>query len=178
MRIVKPPARHREAKPWRSRFERRKKAVNKIKTILGYIWGFLAILIVLATFMGNEYFSRKLANTTGVTISPWYSGGEIVNTIDHSSYKTLVHRPVFDGLIWEKKDGFVQINWEPFSGLPPLIEEKIDYNGDRREDFLVKLDTATGKASLVAYSPDVVSVENTYKLTKGWAVRVLLNKKP
>jgi hypothetical protein len=81
-------------------------------------------------------------------------------------------------LIWERKNGFIQINWEPFSGLPQVVEEKIDYNGDRQEDFLVKLDTATGNASLVAYSPDVISIENTYKLTKGWAVRVLLKKKP
>ncbi len=150
--------------------------MNKIKTIFGYTWGFLALFVVLATFMGSAYFSRTLANATGVTVSPWYSGGEIVMTVDHGSYKTLVHRPVFDGLIWERKNGFIQINWEPFSGLPPVVEEKIDYNGDRQEDFLVKLDTATGSASIVAYSPDVVSVEKSYRLTKGWAVRVLLKK--
>lgn len=146
--------------------------------IPGYTWGILAILIVLATFMGNKYFSRTLANISGVTVSPWYSGGEIVITADHGSYKTFVRRPVFDGLIWERKSGFIQINWEPFSGLPSVVEEKIDYNGDGQEDFLVTLDTATGNASLVAYSPDVVSVEKSYRLTKGWAVRILLKKKP
>ena len=50
--------------------------MKTLKGILGYIWAFLAIFIVLATFVGHDYFSGKLASATGITISPWYSGGE------------------------------------------------------------------------------------------------------
>ncbi|MBU1205562.1 MAG: hypothetical protein KKH04_01325 [Proteobacteria bacterium] len=151
--------------------------MNKLKGLLGYIWAFPALFIVLATYVGNSYFSEKLASATGIIVSPWYSGGEIVRTIDHGAYKTYIHRPIFDGLIGEREKGFIQLNWEPFAGLPPVIQERIDYNGDNREDFLVTLNTKTGDASLTAYHTSVLSIEQSYRLKRGWAVRVLLQKR-
>jgi hypothetical protein len=151
--------------------------MSKIKGILGYIWAFSALFLVLATFVGYNYFSKKLASATGITVSPWYTGGEIVRTIDHGTYKTYIHRPVFDALIGERKEGFIQLNWEPFAGLPPVIRETIDYNGDNREDFLVTLDTKTGDTALADCNTTVVSIAKSYRLKKGWAVRVLLQKR-
>ncbi|MCG6536654.1 MAG: hypothetical protein L7F78_18595 [Syntrophales bacterium LBB04] len=151
--------------------------MGKIKSILGYSWAFLAFVIVPVTFLGNAYFSQKLASATGVTVSPLYSGGEIVRIIDHGAYRTSIHRPVFDALIGETKTGFVQINWEPSAGLPAVIREGLDYNGDNREDFIITLDTATGEATLAADDPAVLSLGKTYKLRKGWAVRVLLKNR-
>ena len=150
--------------------------MKTIKGILGYIWAFLAVFIVLATFMGSDYFSGKLASATGITVSPWFSGGEIVKTVDHGTYKTYIHRPVFYALIGEKKEGFIQLKWEPYTGLPPVIQEKIDYNGDNRADFLITLNTHTGDTTITAQSPTVLSVEGSYKLKKGWAVRVMIKK--
>ena len=150
--------------------------MKTIKGILGYMWAFLAVFIVLATFFGSDYFSGKLASATGITISPWYSGGEIVRTIDHGAYKTYIHRPVFDALIGEKKEGFIQLKWEPHAGLPLKIQEKIDYDDDRKEDFLITLNTKTGDTTITTQSPTVLSVEGSYKLKKGWAVRILLKK--
>jgi len=150
--------------------------MKTLKSTVGYAGAIAAFFIVLATFFGSDYFSRKLASVSGVVISPRMTGGEIVKTIDHGAYKTSIHRPVFDALIGESKAGFVQIRWEPFGGLPPLIEEKIDYSGQQKEDFLITLDTKTGKASLMPYSHSVVSIEEVYKLKDGWAVRVHLKK--
>ena len=150
--------------------------MKTLKGILGYIWAFLTVFIVLATFVGNDYFSGKLASATGITISPWFSGGEIVRTIDHGAYTTYIHRPVFDALIGERREGFIQLNWEPHAGLPLKIQEKIDYDNDRKEDFIITLNTQTGDATLTAQSPTVLSVERSYKLKKGWAVRVILKK--
>ncbi len=48
--------------------------MKKLYSTLGYAWAVLTIFIVLATFMGNDYISKKFANATGVTVSPWYSG--------------------------------------------------------------------------------------------------------
>ncbi len=146
------------------------------KSTLGYAGAILAFVIVLATFLGKDYFGRTLASASGVVISPRMTGGEIVKTIDHGVYKTSIHRAVFDALIGESKTGFVQIKWEPSGGLPPLIEEKIGYSGGQKEDFLITLDTKTGKASLTPYSHSVVSIEEVYKLKNGWAVRVHLKK--
>jgi hypothetical protein len=151
--------------------------MSKIKEILGYIWAFPALFLVIAAFVGNNYFSEKLASATGITISPWFTGGDIVSTIDHGTYKTYIHRPVFDALFGERKEGFIQLNWEPFAGLPSVIRETIDYNGDNREDFLITLDTKTGDTALAAYNTSVLSNAKSYRLKKGWAVRVLLQKK-
>lgn len=152
------------------------KSMDRVKSILGYTAAVLALFVVLATFMGNRYFSHKLVSATGIKVSPWYTGGEIVKVVEHDTYRTFIHRPVFDGLISERQEGFIQINWESRTGLPPVIRENVDYDGDNRADFIVTLNTATGDTSITGYNPAVVSVKHTYKLDKGWAVRILLRK--
>ena len=147
-----------------------------LKGILGYTWAFLTIFIVLATFVGRDYFSAKLASATGITVSPWFSGGEVVQTVAHGRYKTYIHRPVFDALIGETRKGFIQLKWEPYAGLPPVVQETIDYNGDNKADFSIILNTQTGDATLTAHSPTVLSIEGSYRLKKGWAVRVMLKR--
>ena len=150
--------------------------MKTLKGILGYIWAVLAVFIVLATFMGIDYFSKQLASATGITVSPWFSGGEIMRTADHGAYTTYLHRPVFDALIGEKRKGFMQLKWEPYEGLPPVVKEQIDYNGDKRDDFSITLNTHSGDATLTAHSPTVLSIEGPYRLKKGWAMRVILKK--
>jgi hypothetical protein len=151
--------------------------MSKLKGFLGHIWALLAFFIALVTFVGFDTLPRVLVAATGITVSPRFTGGEIVRTVDHGVYKTYIHRPVFDGLIGERQEGFVQLNWEPFAGLPPVIQEKIDYDGDHREDFLVTLDTRTGDASLTAFDTSARSIDRSYRVKKGWAVRVLLQKR-
>jgi hypothetical protein len=97
-----------------------------------------------------------------------------LKTVDHGSYKTTLHRPVFDALIGQAREGFIQVNWEPASGLPPIIREGFDYNQDGKDDFAVTLNTATGETMLTKSSPDVLDVGKSYRLKNGWAVRVLL----
>jgi hypothetical protein len=150
--------------------------MKTLRSIAGYSWAFLALFITLATFMGSPYFSRKLASASGVTISPWFSGGEVAAIRDHGSYTTKIRRPVFDGLISERKSGFVQIDWESEGALPAEIEERIDHNSDKAHDFTIRLNTSTGKVQLTAYDSSVKSVERVYRIKKGWAVRVLLRK--
>jgi hypothetical protein len=152
--------------------------MKKIKSLLGYIWAAAAIIIALATFLGQSYFSRTLASATGVTVNPWYSGGEVIKTIDHGNYQTAMHRPVFDYLIGETKEGFIQINWEPAAALPQIISEGFDYNNDGKEDFVVALNTTTGEATLTKSNPAILGIGKSYRLRDGWAVRVLLKRQP
>ena len=152
--------------------------MKKLKSFLGYTWAVAAIIIALATFFGYDYFSRTLAVGTGVTITPLYSGGEIVKTVDHGNYKTSIHRPVFDALIGQTKEGFIQINWEPSAGLPQVVSEGFDYKNDGKEDFIITLNTSTGKATLAKNNPAVLDIGNLYRLRNGWAVRVLLKSQP
>ena len=150
--------------------------MKKLKSFLGYTWAVAAIIITLATFLGYNYFSRTLAVATGVTVNPWYSGGEIMKIVDHGNYKTAIHRPVFDALIGQTKEGFIQINWEPAAGLPQVVKESFDYNGDGKEDFVVTLNTSTGEATLAKNNPNVLGIEKSYHLRNGWAVRILLKR--
>jgi hypothetical protein len=150
--------------------------MQTVKSFIGYAWGACAILFVLACFIGSDYFSHRLAAATGVKISPWFSGGEVVATIEHGTYRALVHRPVFDGLFSERRDGFIQVRWEARQTLPATVKEAVDYDGDGRTDFSITLDTTNGAASLADRSPSVVGIKGTYKLKTGWAARILLRK--
>ena len=150
--------------------------MQKLKSILGYLWAILALFVTLATFFGYNYFSKTFAETTGLKVNARYSGGEVISVIDHGTYKTSIHRPVFDDLVGQTKEGFVQINWAPAAGLPSVIREGIDYNRDGREDFVVALDTATGKVELAGVNPAVIGAGKVYRLRDGWALRVLLKR--
>lgn len=146
----------------------------RVKAFTGYTLAIIAIPITLATFMGMNFFSHKLVEITGIKVSPWYTGAEIVETIAHDQYRTLMHRPVFDGLFAEKSEGFVQIDWEPENSLPAKITEDFDYNGDGTTDFRLEYDTQTNTANLTSYNPNVISLGGCYILKQKRAVRVKL----
>ena len=116
--------------------------MQKLRAIGGYTWAVLTIPIVLATFMGLNFWPKTLVNATGLKVSPWFTGGEVRKTVDHGSYQTLIHRPVFDGLVAQYSSGFVQIDWGPPSALPEQISEDVDLDGDGRPAFHVDLATA------------------------------------
>ena len=148
--------------------------MRRLRSILGYGWAALTLVIVLATFMGNTYFSQRLAAASGVSVSPWFSGGEIAGVIEHEGYRAYVHRPVFDGLVGERSEGFIQIDWKPADALPRLITESIGIAG--AEPIVLQLDTQTGVARLTSHAPEAPGIERTYRLRDGWAARVRLHR--
>lgn len=156
--------------------------MTKLKSVLGYTWAVFCFLIILATFLGNQKFSQALSRAPFMKINPLYSGGEVEKIVDHLTYKTLIHRPVFEALIGESAEGFVQVKWVflpggGFKDLPNPIFEKIDYDFDGKDDFEINLNTQTGNASLKAFNLSVLSVRLTTKLSDGWAVRIDLRNK-
>lgn len=148
--------------------------MSKLKSILGYIAASLSIPIILATFMAMPFWSELLVSATGVTISPWFTGGEVARTVDHDTYRTDIHRPIFDALIGERKEGFVQVDWTPLQALPARIDEEIDVDGDGQADFRVEWDTGSDQATLTSYASWVLGLEGTYRLEDSLAVRVTL----
>ncbi|MGE5607055.1 MAG: hypothetical protein ACM3YE_15370 [Bacteroidota bacterium] len=152
--------------------------MKRIISKLAYLWALLALPIVLAAFIGNSFWAEKLITITGLQISPWDTGGEIVQTINHDTYQTLIHRPVFDGLIAERKKGFVQVDWRAVGGvLPKKINEAIDYDRDGIVDFRIQWDTGRNDAEVIAASPDVIGLGGVYRLESERVVRVLLKNK-
>lgn len=149
--------------------------MGKVRSILIYLWALLALPIVLATFIGNGYWAKKLITVTGLKISPWDTGGEIVHKIDHDQFHTIIHRPVFDGLLAERRKGFVQVDWWAVVGdLPEIIAEEIDYDQDGTADFRIRFDTVRNQVELDALSPHVIGLRNIYRLKDWRAVRVSL----
>jgi hypothetical protein len=112
---------------------------SRVRCAGGYLWAALALPVVLATFFGMEGFARGFVGMTGLRISPWFSGGEISREVDHGTYRTLIHEPVFQGLLGERRNGFVQVDWKPAEGstLPDSIGEAIDLDGDGAADCRV-----------------------------------------
>lgn len=150
--------------------------MNRLKKFLGYTLACISLPIVLATFIGMNFFSETLAKATGVVVSPQFTGGNVINTISHDKYNTLIHRSVFDGLLEEKKNGFVQLEWTPLDKLPSQVKEDIDFDGDGNKDFNVEFDSSTCKAAITSYNPKVTKLEGCYKFKNSIAIRVSITK--
>ncbi len=144
-----------------------------------YIWALLTLPIILATFMGGDYWARQLVSLTGIKVSPRFTGGEIIQIIEHEQYQTLIHRAVFDGLIGQRSRGFVQIDWQPKrESLPEKLMEEIDYNQDGAIDVKIQLDSIKNQARLVHKKPYVLGIDSIYPLGPERALRVLLKNDP
>lgn len=145
-----------------------------IQSFFGYFVAALMIPLSFITLMGMGPISEMLVKVTGVEISPWYTGGEIVTTIDHAGYQTRIHRPVFDAFIGQRREGFVQIVWAPAESLPAVVQDEIDYNADGRTDFSIHMVPQTKTATWQSLNPAVVGLDGPYQIDDGIGVRVKL----
>lgn len=150
----------------------------KLKTILAYGLALLSLPIALSTFIGMNLWSHKFVEVTGLQLSPRYTGGEVIRTIQRPEYEIAIHRPVFDGLFTERAEGFVQIDLKGTTQanfLPNNLTTDIDYNGDGQADFTLNYDTEKNLAQITAYNPAVLLLEGSYILKDRRAVRVKLH---
>jgi len=150
--------------------------MNTIKTFMGFIWAVIIVIAIPAVFMNSESLTQKLVHASAMKISPVYTGGEVLKTIENKDYTTIIHKPVFACLIGETKKGFIQVVWRAKGPLPPVIEEPVDFDGDAKNDFTVKLDTASKQAVLISDGGAAKKILKVYKLKTGFAVRVFLKK--
>jgi|ERR1035438_3922609 hypothetical protein len=154
--------------------------MNTARKILGYSWAVLPIPLVLVLFFGLDSWAKMLAQSTGIRVSPWMTGGEIVRTLPHEGYETRIHRPVFDGLLGPRARGFVQVDWvtvPPTAVLPERTGETIDYDHDGVMDFEVELDSKANHATLKPLQPGVLGCERVMLLKNGRLLRVDLKCK-
>ncbi len=148
----------------------------KLKSVLGTLWALTALPLLLVMFFGYGHWPRLLVAVTGLQVSPWYTGGEVVSTIPREGYDTLVHRPVFDALVGQRSQGFVQVDLVPPEGgvLPTVVEESVVVQDNPALAIRVRVDTAARTATLGASGTHVIGVEGVYGLKSGLAVRVSL----
>ena len=151
-------------------------AIHKIKSMLGYSWAVLCLVVVLATFIGLGVWPKALASATGIRVSPWYSGGEIAHVIDHGLHQTLVRKPVFDGLFAQRSEGFVQVDWVPkeSESLPAVIDEELDVDGDGTMDLKIRLDVTSGSTRLTPLQGWVLEADKLIVADKERILRIRL----
>jgi hypothetical protein len=151
--------------------------MKKLKAILGTILAALMLPVVIVTFMSLGPLSELLVKSTGIQVSPWFTGGEVAQTIEHEKYNTQIHRPIFDALIGERKEGFVQVVWLPKLILPDTIEETIDYDNDGQPDFQVTLHTDTKTAEWQPLTDQALGLDGPYRIGEGMGIRIRLKNK-
>jgi hypothetical protein len=151
--------------------------MSRIRTHLAYGWAFLAAPLVLATFMGMDFFAGRLVAVTGLHVHPLYTGGEVAQTIDHGRYQTLIHRPVFDGLVGQREYGILQIQWQPKdANLPERIDEAIDLDADNTSEFTIRLNTKTNTADLELSGDRFLALDEVITVANTRVVRISLKR--
>jgi hypothetical protein len=154
--------------------------MKTMRTLFAYTWAAVGVPLILVIFMGMPTLAKMLVDNTDLKVAPKFSGGEIVRTIEHDGYSTIIHEPSFDGLFRPCKQGFVQIDWKATSGsLPETISESVDYNQDGSPDFSIKIRTQTNQFEFAAHNPAVLAAgDRIIQIHNGKILRVhLLNKR-
>lgn len=156
-----------------------KKAMKIILSIFAYLWAVICIFVVFTIFLGSDTLTNLSLRLPFMKLDPVYSGGAVVKTYPADSVLIEVHEPVFSALIGESKNGFIQIKFRPdttggrtAATLPETITEKIDYNSDGVNDFILDVNTLTGETGLKVCPSKHMSVKQSSSVHDYWVVRV------
>jgi hypothetical protein len=148
--------------------------MKKLKIIAGITWAILCLILILILFPGLNSFSSSAATLPFMKINPNYSGGVVVKEMITAGCTLDIRKPVFDGLLKERKTGFMQIDWR--GTLPEKLSDTIDYNLDGIPDFWITVDRKGSKTGLNPFNSRVKNVKISTQTSYGWAVRVDLEK--
>ena len=148
--------------------------MKKVKIIAGICWAFLGLILIIILFPGLNSFSSSAAKLPFMKINPNYTGGEVARQMISAGCTLDIRKPVFDGLLSERKKGFVQLDWR--GNLPEKLIDTIDYNFDGTPDFYIMVDRNQSKTDLKPISDKVKGIRISTRTSYGWAVRIGLIK--
>jgi hypothetical protein len=86
-----------------------------------------------------------------------------------------IRKPVFDGLLKQRKHGFIQLDWRGV--LPDEIQDTIDYDLDSVPDFYIRINTKDQTTNLNPFNACIEDVNISTQTSYGWAARVNLRRK-
>ena len=115
--------------------------------ILAYGAAILTVLFALALPLKVFPIFLSVVEALDLKIAPRFSGGELAFVIDRGNYQIKVYHPVYPAFWGEGSKGFVQLVWEPRSGLPPRVQDSIDLNRDGSVDCEVSFSNPPDEAS-------------------------------
>jgi len=148
--------------------------MRKFKIIAGTIWALLAMILILILFPGLNSFSGSVAKLPFMKLNPNYSGGDVAKQLVLENYIIDIRKPVFDGLIGQKKSGFVQIDWR--GNIPEVISDTIDYDLDQNADFIIRINRETNRSEITSFNGNVGNIMISTPTSYGWAIRVNVKK--
>jgi hypothetical protein len=148
--------------------------MKKIKIIAGTIWAVSGLILILILFPGINSFSVSASKLPFMKINPNLTGGEVAKQISMKDYTIDIRKPVFDGLIKERKNGFVQIDWR--GNIPDMIADTIDYDLDNMPDFRVMIDRKQTVTEIKSFNNKVGNVIASTATSYGWAMRINVKK--
>jgi hypothetical protein len=148
--------------------------MKKIKIAAGILWSILCLLLILVLFPGLNNFSSGISRLPFMKINPNLTGGEAAEQIVMKSCTLVVRKPVFDGLIGERKQGFVQIDWR--GNLPEIVSDTIDYDLDKKPDFVIRISRSESSTVLKPLNPKVRKVGISTPTSYGWSARIKIEK--
>lgn len=148
--------------------------MKKIKLIAGLTWAFAALLLILILYPGINSMSSAASRLPFMKINPNFSGGAIEIQIVSEGCTLSIHKPVFDGLLGERKNGFVQIDW--CGNVPEVINDTIDFDSDHIADFSVSVNRSLNQTTLSKTNLNVKDINLSTSTSYGWAVRIGLQK--
>lgn len=146
----------------------------KVKIFAGIVWAIACLILLLLLFPGVNSLSGTLAKRKFMKINPNYTGGEIAWHYDRKDYSVDVRHPVFDGLIKEKKKGFVQVDWR--GNIPDIINDTIDYDLDGKADVCIMIERNKSKTEITPLNSRTGKLLMSTPTSYGWAVRIALSK--
>jgi hypothetical protein len=148
--------------------------MKKVKIIAGITWAFLGLILILILFPGMNSFSSSAAKLPFMKINPNFTGGEISHQMISEGCTLDIRKPVFNGLIGERKHGFVQLDWR--GNITDKLNDTVDYDLDGVPDFYIFIDRKESKTEIEPFSDKVKDIRISTPASYGWAVRVDLLK--
>lgn len=125
--------------------------INYLKPWLGYIWAAAAILVSVTGFVNLGSIADVFVIKSGFQVTENWRGGQVDSVKVHDGYQTIIHQPVFEGLLNETNRGFIRIDWTSDPALPVEIVEAVDYDHDGRIDFTIRLNTSNNTVDFRSY---------------------------
>lgn len=86
----------------------------------------------------------------------------------------VVRKPVFAGLLKERKNGFVQLDWK--GNLPGLISDTFDFDRDREDDFIITINSTEPETEIHPLDKKVENINVSTATSYEWAVRVNISR--
>jgi hypothetical protein len=149
--------------------------MRRVLAFFAYFYALLCMVIVLNVFVNNEKLAQILVHSTDLHVSPWMTGGNILDVEERNGLGISIHKPVFKGILFNRSKGFVQIDLAGTKeNLSETIEQLIDYDRDNRNDFKLIINPKTDEVHVIPLVEHVTGGTRVYKIKNGYVVRVEL----